>query len=285
MTPSRWSWRQGPAGGRPTEVHETMTDSTHDDRQVSNETTDQFELGIEWVSGFAAGAGLVLLIVAGAIHLNTMAGDPSGAAAGGALSLLFASVYAYLGYRDHRTGGSSDLVTDGGGPPLQDYPHDAAHELESRAQDRFVEKVEEYGPGRNWRDCADGEMAKAGIRKILDAHDLIHQGEPDEALQALADAENYIAFEADNIRAFIAGEDLATDGGRTIETDLQVLQRHHVTEHSHYTVHEVANVDGETDEEAFPSAVSKSLADKVWAEFGIDVEDHGIAVHDEGSHA
>lgn len=148
-----------------------------------------------------------------------------------------------------------------------------------------MEKVTEYGAGKNWRDCADGEMAKAGIRKVLDAHDLIHQGEPDEALQALADAENYIAFEADNIRTFIAGEDLATDGGRTIETELQVLQCHHVSEYGHDTVHELANVDGETDEEALPSAVSESLADYVWAEFGVDVEDHGIAVHDEGSHA
>lgn len=79
---------------------------------------------------------------------------------------------------------------------MLDWPSNARHELERRARDRFVEKAPENGAGRTWRSRDPGEMALEAQRKIDDALENLGD-DTDEALEDLADAMNYLAFEAD----------------------------------------------------------------------------------------
>jgi len=85
---------------------------------------------------------------------------------------------------------------------MAEYPVEALSELDRRGRERFAEKSEQYGAGRNWRDCSDGEMAKAAGKKLDDAVDLLSKNRRDEAVTALSDVCNFVAFEADNALTF-----------------------------------------------------------------------------------
>lgn len=95
-----------------------------------------------------------------------------------------------------RTGDGRDYMLD--------WPTNARHELQRRARDRFVEKAPENGAGRTWRSCDRGEMAREAQRKIDDALENLGD-DTDAAFDDLADAMNYVAFEAD--REIVEGSD------------------------------------------------------------------------------
>lgn len=86
--------------------------------------------------------------------------------------------------------------------PMTYHPDDASLDVREQSHEQFKEKAEEYGHGKNWRGCGDGEMAQAAIRKLLDAQDHLAKNEREEAITDLAHAWNYIKFEADNAMTF-----------------------------------------------------------------------------------
>lgn len=92
--------------------------------------------------------------------------------------------------------------------PLRYYPSDARRKLGELSRERFCSKAspDDYGLGKNWLGCSDGEMARAAMRKIAEAQDHRAYGRDDEAMVALGDALNYLYFEADHIMEW-RGED------------------------------------------------------------------------------
>lgn len=85
----------------------------------------------------------------------------------------------------------------GAGPQVDDYPDDAADLIEARAWQRFGEAVEKYGAGQNWREEPPGGMLQCAQEKVLEAHGQVKSQNPELAVEAMADAINYIRFEAD----------------------------------------------------------------------------------------
>lgn len=89
---------------------------------------------------------------------------------------------------------SSDITQEA---TEQDFPAEDLDALLTEAEERYLTKVEEHGPGKNWLG-PDAPEARWHIWKACDelfqARDCVHRGYEDSARSHCADALNHMLF-------------------------------------------------------------------------------------------